>query len=100
MIPLKVDATSDWRRVPRIPCIPCSRSQIKHSVLTLLIASALAASAAKPELLRVEGSVDAMGTGFSIVAYGEDRLGLQSAVAPALEMAPGLDPMRSNLQPC
>ena len=86
------------------------RSQIKHSVLTLLIASALAAGAGqsagagqpagtKPELLRVEGSVDAMGTGFSIVAYGEDRVRLQSAVAQGLEEARRLDQMLSNYKP-
>jgi thiamine biosynthesis lipoprotein len=80
------------------------RSQIKHFVLTLLIASALAFAAAppakvKPELLRVEGAVDAMGTGFTIAAYGEDRARLQSAVAQGLEEARRLDQMLSNYKP-
>jgi FAD:protein FMN transferase len=48
---------------------------------------------------RIEGSVDAMGTGFSIVAYGEDRARLQSAVAQGLEEARRLDAMLSNYKP-
>ena len=52
--------------------------------------------ATSPTLLRVEGSVDAMGTGFSIVAYGEDRARLESAVAQGLEEARRLDEMLSN----
>jgi FAD:protein FMN transferase len=70
----------------------------------LLIASALLAGAAqparnKPEILRVEGAVDAMGTGFTIAAYGEDRVRLQSAVAQGLEEARRLDQMLSNYKP-
>ena len=45
------------------------------------LASLPAQPVTQPELLRVEGSVDAMGTAFSIVAYGEDRGRLQSAVS-------------------
>jgi FAD:protein FMN transferase len=55
--------------------------------------------ATSPTLIRVEGSVDAMGTGFSIVAYGEDRARLQSAVAQGLEEARRLDEMLSNYKP-
>ncbi len=54
---------------------------------------------ASPGLLRSEGSVDAMGTGFSIVAYGEDRSRLQSAIAQGLEEARRLDHLLSNYQP-
>jgi thiamine biosynthesis lipoprotein len=50
-------------------------------------------------LIRVEGSVDAMGTGFSIVAYGEDRGRVESAVAQGLEEARRLDEMLSNYKP-
>lgn len=50
-------------------------------------------------LLRVEGSIDAMGTGFTIVAYGDDRGRLQSAVAQGLEEARRLDAMLSNYKP-
>ena len=50
-------------------------------------------------LVRVDGSIDAMGTGFSIIAYGEDRARLQSAVAQGLEEARRLDEMLSNYKP-
>jgi FAD:protein FMN transferase len=55
--------------------------------------------ATSPSLIRVEGSVDAMGTGFSIVAYGQDRARLESAVAQGLEEARRLDEMLSNYKP-
>src|SRR5580693_3987137 len=65
----------------------------------LLLVSALLARAAQPELLKVEGSVDAMGTAFSIVAYGQDAGLLQSAVNQGLEEARRLDEMLSNYKP-
>jgi len=72
----------------------------KNVLLLLLAATALAAQPAKqPELLRVEGSADAMGTGFSIVAYGEDRGRLESIVSEGLEEAHRLDEMLSNYKP-
>ena len=79
-------------------------SQFKHHVVRLLLASALATGAAppvkpKPEVLRIEGSVDAMGTAFSIAAYGEGRAKLESAVAQGLEEARRLDQMLSNYKP-
>jgi len=65
-----------------------------------LAAFALAAQPAQqPELLRVEGSADAMGTGFSIIAYGEDRGRLESIVSEGLEEARRLDEMLSNYKP-
>jgi thiamine biosynthesis lipoprotein len=67
-----------------------------RAALALLTTLALATS---PTLLRVEGSVDAMGTSFSIVAYGDDRGRLQSAVAEGLEEARRLDAMLSNYKP-
>jgi thiamine biosynthesis lipoprotein len=68
-------------------------------LLLVLSAQQQLARAAQPELLRVEGSVDAMGTAFSIVAYGEDRGRLQSAVNEGLEEARRLDEMLSNYKP-
>lgn len=56
-------------------------------------------AAPQHDMLRVEGTADAMGTGFSIVAYGEDRDRLQSAVAQGLEEARRLDAMLSNYKP-
>jgi len=68
--------------------------------IVLLAAIALAAQPSRqPELLRVEGSADAMGTGFSIVAYGEDRGRLESIVSEGLEEAHRLDDMLSNYKP-
>src|SRR5947209_2317239 len=72
----------------------------KHLVLTLLFAAIGLIAAANPtELVRAEGSADAMGTAFSIVAYGKDRARLQSAVAEALDEARRLDDMLSNYRP-
>src|SRR5260370_9482731 len=53
----------------------------------------------KPEMSRAEGSVDNMGSTFTVVAYGEDRDQLQSAVASALEEARRLDQLLSNYRP-
>lgn len=86
---------------------------MKRRVLTLFFVSALAVSFAggpqvskkaakaepKAELIRAEGSVDAMGTAYSVVIYGSDRDKLQSIVAEALEEARRLDRMLSNYQP-
>src|SRR5947209_20092884 len=69
----------------------------KHLVLTLLFAAIGLIAAANPtELVRAEGSADAMGTAYSIVAYGRDRARLESAVAEALDEARRLDEMLSN----
>src|SRR5258708_5703606 len=86
---------------------------MKHHVLILLFIGAMAPlawpdkpavkkppqAAAKPEFSRAEGSVDTMGSTFSVVAYGEDRDQLQSAVASALEEARRLDQLLSNYRP-
>ena len=54
---------------------------------------------AKPDLVRAEGSIDAMGTAFTVAAYAEDRGRIESAVAQALEEARRLDHMLSNYRP-
>ena len=84
---------------------------MKHPVLPLLfVCGALAAGAPAPRpapgskpapeaLVRVEGSVEAMGSIYTIAAYGEDRRQLETAVAQALEEARRLDQMLSNYQP-
>jgi FAD:protein FMN transferase len=73
---------------------------MKHGVLTLLFVPVFAAGASgRPNLVRTEGSVDAMGSTYSVVAYGEDRGRLQSAVAQALEEARRLDQLLSNYRP-
>ena len=77
---------------------------MKHRVLTLFFIAALApgarpASPAQPEMSRAEGSVDTMGSTFTVVAYGTNRDLLQSAVESALEEARRLDQLLSNYRP-
>ena len=74
---------------------------MKHIMLTLLLTAALLAAATDKagDLVRVEGSVDAMGTSFSIAAYGPERARLQAVVAQGLEEARRLDEMLSNYKP-
>jgi thiamine biosynthesis lipoprotein len=74
---------------------------VAHALLraALALMPTLSLYATSPSLTRVDGSVDAMGTGFSIVAYGEDRARLQLAVAQGLEEARRLDEMLSNYKP-
>ena len=69
---------------------------MKRFVLTLLL---VAAAAANPALLRFEESLDAMGTTYSVVAYGEDRFKLQAAVEQAFDEVRRLDEMLSNYRP-
>src|SRR5947209_5588794 len=73
---------------------------MKRVVLTLFFGFVLAAApAAPPELVRAEGSVDAMGSTYSVVIYGSDRERLQAVVAQVLEEARRLDQLLSNYQP-
>jgi thiamine biosynthesis lipoprotein len=50
-------------------------------------------------LARVETDDEAMGTTFSIVAYGDDRAHLERAVAAAMDEAHRLDALLSNYRP-
>jgi thiamine biosynthesis lipoprotein len=61
-------------------------------VLLLLLAPVLAGG----ELLRYEQSMDAMGTAFVVVAYGEDRNLLSAGVEASFEEVRRLDRMLSN----
>ena len=73
---------------------------MKHRVLLLLFISAVFVGAGPDtQMSRAEGSVDTMGSTFSVVAYGEDRDQLQSAVEAALEEARRLDQLLSNYRP-
>lgn len=73
---------------------------MKRIVVSLLLILGLAAApVAKPELVRAEGSVDAMGSSYSVVIYGTVRERLQATVAQALEEARRLDQLLSNYQP-
>ena len=69
---------------------------MKRFVVVLWLAPALATGG---EMLRHESSIDAMGSTFSVAAYGEDRQKLISAVDLALEEARRLDHKLSNYRP-
>jgi len=64
-------------------------------VALLFVPAAIAAGG----LLRLESSLDAMGTTYTIVAYGEDRYRLQGAIDESFEEVRRLDAMLSNYRP-
>jgi thiamine biosynthesis lipoprotein len=72
---------------------------MKARVLTLLLGLALACLAAADQLQRVETTVDAMGTTYSIIAYGGDVGLVKAAVENAAEEARRLDALLSNYLP-
>ena len=68
-------------------------------VLFLLAAFAGAPAAAGQELLRLEKSAEAMGTSYAVVAYGYDRMKLESAVEAAFDEVQRVDNLLSNYKP-
>ena len=68
-------------------------------VLPLVGAVAWARPAAKADTLRLESSVVAMGSAYSVVVYGEDRTRMEEAVDAAFEEVQRLDQMLSNYKP-
>ncbi len=72
---------------------------MKHSVLILLFAGWLPAAPDEQPLLRLEESRDAMGSTYSVVLYGRDRLALQAAAEQAFEEVRRLDDLLSNYKP-
>lgn len=70
--------------------------RVWHAVIPLVLAPALVAAAVP---VRYESSVDAMGSTFSVAAYGPDRESLAAAVEQALEEARRLDHLLSNYRP-
>jgi thiamine biosynthesis lipoprotein len=52
-----------------------------------------------PAVLRLEESLDSMGTTFSVVVYGADRYKMQAAVELGLEEVRRLDQLLSNYRP-
>lgn len=66
----------------------------------VLLAAGLSASGATPaKLLRLERSLDSMGTTYTIALYGPDRYALDSALDDAFEEARRLDNLLSNYRP-
>src|ERR1700721_759540 len=75
---------------------------MKSAVLTLLIGYALSPCAGFAEgglTQRVEANIDAMGSTYSVVVYGEDEARLRAAVEDASEEARRLDQLLSNYIP-
>jgi len=72
---------------------------VKRFVVFLFLAAVWASAAGTEKLVRFEETLDAMGTGITVVAYGEDRFRLQAAVSAALDEAKRLDEMLSNYRP-
>jgi FAD:protein FMN transferase len=70
--------------------------KVKQTVLVLFV---LAAAAAQAEGLRLEKSADAMGSTFSIVLYGDDRIQMEAAADAALDEVRRLDELLSNYKP-
>jgi thiamine biosynthesis lipoprotein len=68
-------------------------------LLPLAVAVGYDRPADKAETLRLESSVEAMGSTFSIAVYGEDRPKMEAAVDAAFEEARRLDHMLSNYKP-
>jgi len=68
-------------------------------LLPLAVAVGYDRPADKAETLRLESSVEAMGSTFSIAVYGEDRAKMEAAVDAAFEEARRLDHMLSNYKP-
>ncbi len=76
------------------------RSSYRLKWLIALHLSLIAASAApSPNLLRLERSLDAMGTTYTVAVYGPDRFALDSAVEDALNEVQRLDDLLSNYKP-
>jgi thiamine biosynthesis lipoprotein len=80
---------------------------VKHIVLALFLAAACvgrgpavpaARAETKPALLRLETNVDAMGSTFTVIVYGEDENQMRSASEEAAEEARRLDHLLSNYQ--
>jgi FAD:protein FMN transferase len=71
--------------------------KLKQIVIVLFLLAAPAASG--QELLRLEKSVDAMGTTYSIALYGNDRVRMEAAVDAAFDEARRLDDQLSNYKP-
>ena len=78
---------------------------MKRFVIFLLVAAWVAGSlpgtgtTPSSKLIRFEETLDAMGTGITVVAYGEDRFKVQAAVNAALDEARRLEEMLSNYRP-
>jgi thiamine biosynthesis lipoprotein len=72
---------------------------MKQFVVVLFLLAVFGSPAASSENLRLEASVEAMGSTYSLVLYGEDRSRLEAASEDAFEEVRRLDRMLSNYRP-
>jgi thiamine biosynthesis lipoprotein len=81
---------------------------VKHIVLALFLAAACtghgpagpaARAETNPPLLRLETNIDAMGSTFTVILYGEDENQMRSASEEAADEARRLDHLLSNYLP-
>lgn len=68
-------------------------------MLVLLLLAAAAPHASRAESLRLEKSVDAMGSTYTVAIYGEDRHRMERAVEAAFDEVQRLDALLSNYKP-
>jgi thiamine biosynthesis lipoprotein len=69
---------------------------MKHFVVLLFLLPALLRAG---ELLRIENSIEAMGTTYTVIAYGDDQQRLEQAVEASFDEVQRLDQMLSNYRP-
>jgi len=73
---------------------------VKRIVIFLFLAVLLSAAAApNPAVLRLEESLEAMGTAYSVAVYGTDRYKMRAAVELAFEEVRRQDQLLSNYRP-
>lgn len=72
---------------------------MKQIVVVLFLGGLALGVCRAGELLRLESSLDAMGSPYSVVVYGEDRVRMEAAVEEAFEEVRRLDRMLSNYRP-
>ncbi len=72
---------------------------MKHAVLTLFLVGGALLAADQKEPFRLETSVDAMGSTYVMVLYGDDAIRLRAAADEAADEVKRLDRMLSNYIP-
>ena len=73
------------------------RPKLKHYLLVLFLLGPACAPAV--DTLRLEKSVDAMGSTYSVAVYGTDRYKMENAVEAAFDEVTRLDELLSNYKP-
>jgi FAD:protein FMN transferase len=72
---------------------------VKPFVIFLFLTTLAFPVVGDPAVLRFEESLDAMGTTYSVVTYGQDRFKMQAAVELAFDEVRRLDQLLSNYRP-